>query len=45
MNIIKPDAIEQIDVIKPMGEAHKADLIQKYGEQANNGVILIITKR
>ncbi|MBN2765992.1 MAG: TonB family protein [Paludibacteraceae bacterium] len=45
LNIIKADAIERVDVLKPVDEAHKADLIQKYGEQAKNGVILIITKR
>lgn len=45
LDIIKADAIERVDVVKPVGEAHKADLIKKYGEQAKNGVILIITKR
>ena len=45
LDIIKADAIERVDVIKPLDEAHKADLIKKYGEQAKNGVILIITKR
>ncbi|NCB69235.1 MAG: TonB family protein [Bacteroidia bacterium] len=45
LDIIKADAIERVDVVKPLDEAHKADLIKKYGEQAKNGVILIITKR
>jgi outer membrane receptor for ferrienterochelin and colicin len=43
-NTIKPVTIKSVEVIKPDTEAKKAELISKYGENAANGVVKIITK-
>ena len=44
INTIKPVTIKSVEVIKPDTEAKKAELISKYGENAANGVVKIITK-
>jgi TonB family protein len=45
MKSIKAEDIASIDVIKPDTETKKADLIAKYGADAENGVIIITSKK
>jgi TonB family protein len=43
--ILNPERIASVNVLKPSPESEKSKLIAQYGELADNGVILIETKK
>jgi len=45
VNSIKPETIESVDVLKAVSEKRRAELVEQYGKEAENGVVLIKTKK